>query len=529
MKQQRSNGADILCDVLLENDVNVCFANPGTSEMHFVAALDKKPALRCVLGLFEGVVTGAADGYARISGKPAATLLHLGSGLSNGLANLHNAKRARSPIVNIVGDHATYHSVYDAPLTSDILGIAKPVSHWLKKTNTADELSSDAHEAIQAAKQGPGYISTLILPADVAWSEVDKEAIQATPGKNIHNDSPLDEARIKSVAALLRQKGNRATLMLGGEALTGEALKLAGQISALTHVKLLAETFSKRLERGHGRTPITMLPYPIDQALEYLKEVEDLILIGAQEPVAFFAYPGKPSLLANKNSTVHHLAKPTENLLSTLQLLAQELGVGASAKLSPPPLPQPDLHIHTGKLTGQVICSLVAEHMPEHTILVDEAISQGRDFPRFSQLSAPHDYLQLTGGAIGIGIPMATGAAIASQEAARKVITLQADGSGMYTLQGLWTQARERLNCLTIIFANHSYASLHMEMKNVGASDLGRNALQMLDLVDPVLSWAQLAQGMGVESKRVTTIAEFKSVLVHALRHEGPFLIEAVV
>ncbi|NYT80366.1 acetolactate synthase large subunit [Alcaligenaceae bacterium] len=528
--QKQVTGADALCDTLLKNDIDVCFANPGTSEMHFVAALDKKPQMRCVLGLFEGVVTGAADGYARISGKPAATLLHLGSGLGNGLANLHNAKRARSPIVNIIGDHATFHSIYDAPLTSDIPAIAAPVSHWVKKTQEVENLVPDALEAIRIAQQRPGRIASLILPADIAWSAlpgtpaIDRASEAAYPGESLRLSD------VQEVATRLRSAGERSTLLLGADALHGDALLLAGAIARHTKARLLAETFSKRIERGSGRTVVPMLPYPIQQALDTLADVENLILIGARKPVAFFAYPDKPSELTQTDTVISALAGPEQDVLHALRLLAQELNVDVRgytpAKLERPAEAEA---IGSGKLSGGVVCSIVAASLPEGAIVVDEAISEGRMFPQLSQASAPHDYLQLTGGAIGIGIPLSTGAAVASQRHNRKVVTLQADGSGMYTLQGLWTQAREKLNCLTIIFANHNYASLHMEMKNVGVTELGENARNMLDLVNPTLSWAGLATSLGVEAKRVDNVADFKAVLQFALSTDGPFLIEAVV
>lgn len=528
--QNLVTGADALCDTLLANDIDVCFANPGTSEMHFVAALDKKSQMRCVLGLFEGVVTGAADGYARISGKPAATLLHLGSGLGNGLANLHNAKRARSPIVNIIGDHATYHSVYDAPLTSDIPAIAAPVSHWVKKTEQVAHLVPDALAAIRTARQKPGRIASLILPADIAWSPVPETASTIRISEPVYPGGQVLLSDVQKVAAQLKSGGDRCTLLLGADALHGDALRLAGAIAQHTKARLLAETFSKRIERGCGRPVVPMLPYPIQQALDTLSDVENLILIGSRKPVAFFAYPDKPSVLTQANSVMTSLAGPEEDVLHALQLLTQELNVDTGGYMPSKAECGVDADaISTGKLSGGAVCSIVAALLPEGAIVVDEAISEGRLFPQLSQAAAPHDFLQLTGGAIGIGIPLSTGAAVASQDQNRKVVTLQADGSGMYTLQGLWTQAREKLNCLTIVFANHNYASLHLEMKNVGVTELGQNALRMLDLVNPTLSWAGLATSLGVEAKRVDNVADFKAVLQFALSTEGPFLIEAIV
>jgi acetolactate synthase-1/2/3 large subunit len=517
------NGADSLCDTLLANDVDVCFANPGTSEMHFVAALDRKPKMRCVLGLFEGVVTGAADGYARMADKPAATLLHLGPGLGNGLANLHNAKRARTPMVNIVGDHATYHVQYDAPLTSDVEGVARPMSHWVKRGMSAESMSADAAEAIAVARRHPGNIATLILPANSAWTELpsDSQVVKVV-------DEAVPHTTIEAVRAAAKaiRSGEVTTLMLGSTALRQRALDTAGRIARATGVRLLSETSNRRIERGGDRTPVDRLPYPIDLAVAKLKDVRHLVLVGAKAPVGFFAYPGKPSLLAPEDCEKIVLATVEQDLAHALEWLADELGIAADAPRMAAPAPAYEVPA-SGKLTGAAVNILVAHHLPDNAIVCDESITQGREFPIYSASSAPHDWLMLTGGAIGIGLPLAAGAAVACPD--RKVITLQADGSGMYTLQALWTQARENLDCLTVILANRSYATLHGEMKNVGVQEPGRNARRMLDLEEPYLDWAHLARGMGVEAVSVDTVEGFARALQDGLKRRGPFLIEALI
>jgi acetolactate synthase-1/2/3 large subunit len=517
------NGADSLCDTLLANDVDVCFANPGTSEMHFVAALDRKPKMRCVLGLFEGVVTGAADGYARMADKPAATLLHLGPGLGNGLANLHNAKRARTPMVNIVGDHATYHVQYDAPLTSDVEGVARPMSHWVKRGMSAESMSADAAEAIAVARRHPGNIATLILPANSAWTELsaDSQVVKVV-------DEAVPHTTIEAVRAAAKaiRSGEVTTLMLGSTALRQRALDAAGRIARATGVRLLSETSNRRIERGGDRTPVDRLPYPIDLAVAKLKDVRHLVLVGAKAPVGFFAYPGKPSLLAPEDCEKIVLATVEQDLAHALEWLADELGIAADAPRLAAPAPAYEVPA-SGKLTGAAVNILVAHHLPDNAIVCDESITQGREFPIYSASSAPHDWLMLTGGAIGIGLPLAAGAAVACPD--RKVITLQADGSGMYTLQALWTQARENLDCLTVILANRSYATLHGEMKNVGVQEPGRNARRMLDLEEPYLDWTHLARGMGVEAVSVDTVEGFARALQDGLKRRGPFLIEALI
>lgn len=516
------NGAMYLCQGLLANHIDVCFANPGTSEMHFVAALDQQPQMRCILGLFEGVVTGAADGYARMAGRPAATLLHLGSGLGNGLANLHNARRARTPMVNVVGDHATYHLAYDAPLTSDIQSIARSVSNYVATAESTEGLAETLQDCVRAAYEPSVGVSTLILPANVAWSEVPQQSFEPVARPAL---KPVAEATLDEAVQLL-QSGKKCLLLLGGQALTEQGVRMAYTLAEHHGAAISAETSNRRITRGRGRVPIDKLPYPIDQALETLKDFEAVILIGARAPVAFFAYPGKPSRLLPEGCQTLTLATQDHDIEGALTQLMGRLGIDRAKEAvtaAAPVCPEAD----HGPLQAQAVCQAVAALLPEEAIVVDESLTQGRTFYGQSHHSAPHDYLQLTGGAIGSGLPLATGAAVACPD--RQVINLQGDGSAMYTVQSLWTQARENLNCLTVIFSNRSYAILHGEMRNVGVQQAGHNAQRMFDLVQPELDWPNLAQSMGVAAARATTMAEFLQVFEQGLRHDGPFLIEAVV
>ncbi|HEY0353485.1 MAG TPA: acetolactate synthase large subunit [Enterovirga sp.] len=515
------NGADRLCDTLLAHDVDVCFANPGTSEMHFVAALDRKPRIRCVLGLFEGVVTGAADGYARMADKPAATLLHTGPGLANGLANLHNARRARTPMINVVGDHAGYHLQYDAPLTSDIESLARPMSHWVRRIEGAGTIEQDVSEAYQAAMRLPG-ITTLILPADSAWGEAPADQVRRRELPDLPQVPP--EAMRAAVQAI--RAGKRTALMMTGAALRADALGHAGRIAAATGVELWCQQSNGRVERGAGRVPVKRVPYPIDLALKALAHIEVMILVGAKAPVAFFAYPGKPSVVTAEGCEILRLAEPGEDLKGALAWIADELGVGINAApIVADPIEKGALP--DGALNADAIGIAVARMMPENAILVDESVTSGRRFFDISQGSAPHDFIQLTGGAIGHGIPLAVGVGVACPD--RKVVALQADGSAMYTVQGLWTQARENLDVVTIVFANSAYAILQGEMRGVGVNEIGRNAQRMLDLDAPKLDWVSMAKGLGVEAARATTVAEFIRLFEGALSRRGPFLIEAVI
>ncbi|WGF87760.1 acetolactate synthase large subunit [Marinivivus vitaminiproducens] len=514
------NGAESLVHTLLDGGVDVCFANPGTSEMHFVAALDHIPGMRCVLGLFEGVVSGAADGYGRMTGKPAATLLHLGPGLANASANLHNAKKARSPIVNVVGDHATYHVRYDAPLTSDVRGVARPFSHWVGGAAEARGIAEAGAQAIAAARAHPGQIATLILPADTAWGEADGPA--AVPA--IAEPEPIDPDALKAAVAALEDGGSAALLYIGGKTLRKEGLALAAAIAAKTGATVMAPTSNGRAERGAGIAAVERVPYVVELALDRLKGFRRAVLVEAKEPVGFFAYPGLPSRILPGETRPDLLAGPEQDGTAALRVLAD--AVGARVQDAPMPvLAYPDAP-DGGALTAQALAQALAAHLPEGAIVVDESVSNGVHFWPMTATCAPHDWLQVTGGSIGIGLPLAAGCAVACPE--RRVIVLQADGSAMYTPQALWTHAREGLNVTTIILDNSAYAILAGEMTKVGANP-GARARSMLTLDEPRLDWLSLAQGMGVPAARATDAASLSKALARSLTMPGPSLIDAVL
>ncbi|QHI99267.1 acetolactate synthase large subunit [Xylophilus rhododendri] len=515
--QDPPNGAEVLVRTLLANQVDVCFANPGTSEMHFVAALDRIEGMRCVLGLFEGVVTGAADGYARMADKPAATLLHLAPGLGNGLANLHNAKRAQVPMVNIVGEHRQGHKATDSALTGDIEGIARTMCDWVHTCSSADHIAQDAAAAVQRANSRPGRIATLVLPADTAWTQTRNRqpVVLAPEPPTLPSDQRFDAA-LKAL-----RSGENTILLLSGRALRAGALEDASRIAQRSGARLLAQYANGRIERGRGRVVIERTPAPVDQGVAAFRDARHVILVGAKVPAPMFGYPGKPDYLMDPAATLIELTQPSDDLPAVLKELAARLGAADAAPLLQPeaPLPLPD-----GALTPDAVLQAVSALMPQQAIVVDESVTAGRAFFPISRASAPHDYLQLTGGAIGDGIPMAVGAAVACP--GRKVINLEGDGSSMYTIQGLWTQARERLDVLTIVFANKGYKILKGEMANVGAGTWGARAEQMLSIVNPEISWVKLAQGMGVEAAQATTTQELLRLLRHGLAMQGPFLIE---
>ena len=515
------NGAEALVRTLLGSGVDVCFANPGTSEMHFVAALDRVEGMRCVLCLAEGSVTGAADGYARMADRPASTLLHLGPGLANGLTNIHNARRGMTPMVNVVGDHATYHHAFDAPLTSDIEAVARPFSHWVRMGTDAASVADDAAAAVAAARTVPGQIATLILPADVAWGEAPGGPVAPAP---LAAPEPVDSDAVAKAAAVLRS-GEPAALLMTGRALRARNLETAGRIAAATGARLLSQTSNARVERGAGRVAVDRVPYPIDWALKFLAGLRHVILVGAKAPVAFFAYPEKPSVLTPPDCLIHTLARPDQDLGAALETLADELG--ASDAIVPAEPLKRTAPPADGPITPETLAAALAAHLPENAIVVDESISVGRAFYGSLRNAPPHDWLQLTGGAIGDGLPMATGAAIACPD--RPVLCLEGDGSAMYNVQSLWTQGRENLDVTTLIMNNRSYAILRGELANVGAQNVGPKAIEMLSLDRPDIDWMPLARSMGVEGFRATTIGELNRTLQACLAGRGPKLIDVVL
>lgn len=511
------NGAQALLHTLVDSGVDVCFTNPGTSEMHFVAAVDEVPGMRTILGLFEGVVTGAADGFARMTGRPAATLLHLGPGMANGMANLHNARRARVPMVNIVGDHATYHKQFDAPLESDIDAAASTFSGWVQRPMRTEELSSAAIDAIAAAFGPPGQIATLILPADVSWGE---GAEPKPPAVRRLADAVGDDV-VEEVAKVL-VSGAPCTLLLGGAANDERTLRSASRIAAATGARLLTETFPTRLARGAGIPAVDRLQYLAEFAAAQLEGAGHLILVDAKSPVAFFAYPGKASDLVPEGCAVHVLAESGHDATGALEHLAERVAAGIEPVLAPASRPERP----TGVLTAEAVALAVGALLPEGAVVIDEAATSGIWAPGATAGAPRHDWLTLTGGAIGIGLPLAVGAAVAAPD--RKVLALQADGSAMYTIQALWTMAREQLDVTTVLYNNHSYAILNMELQRVGASP-GPKALDMLDLSRPDLDFTSLATGMGVDAVRATTADELTTALERALGEAGPHLIEAML
>jgi len=510
-------GADAILSTLADNGVEACFANPGTSEMHFVSALDREPRVRPVLCLFEGVVTGAADGYGRMAGKPAATLLHLGPGYANGIANLHNARRAHTPIVNVIGDHATYHRRYDAPLTSDIEALARPNSRWIGVAETADHAAELAAEAVRQSFGPPGGSSCLILPADCAWSPASNKG----PTLALPSRPAPDANQVEATARALRSAA-KPVLLIGGQACNERGLAAAGRLAA-HGMRVVTDTFVARQPRGGARFTPDRLAYFAEMALSDLAGSDLMVLIGTAMPVAFFAYPAMPSVLVPEGCQVMSLAERHEDAALALEALADALGAPAQAQSNGHALPDRPI----GEINPYTIGASIARHMPEETVVSDDAVTAG--LPIFMQTrgARPHEWLSLTGGAIGQGIPLAIGAAVACPD--RKVLALTGDGSGMYTVQGLWTIAREALDVTVVVFANHTYRILGIELARTGAGKPGAAAASLLDLGDPRIDWLAMASAMGLPAVRCETAERFDVALAAAMSQKGPTLIEAAL
>lgn len=516
------NGAEKLVHTLIDGGIDVCFTNPGTSEMHFVAALDRIAGMRCVLGLHETVVTGAADGYYRIADRPAATLLHLGPGLANGLANLHNARKARSGIVNIVGDHATEHLQLDAPLTSDIHGIAAPVSDWVHTTTCVARVAEDGRNAIARAKARPAQIATLVLPANVAWTECP----DAPPPRGEPACAPGSaDADVAALARTLKTDPDGTLVLLGGRALRAHCTELAGRIAAATGAAVMAEFYSARIERGAGRVAVPRIPYGVDAALSVLSRFRRIVLVNAKAPVAFFAYPDKPGRLSPPDCEIFTLCTVQEDPGQALAALCDALGASACAPAGI--VARQPSGIDHRALASESIGQAIAATLPENAIVVDEAVSTGWGFDGLTAGAAPHDWLTGCGGAIGFGLPTGLGAALAAPD--RRVLVLEGDGSGMYSLQALWSMARENLNVTIVVFVNRAYGILRRELTAVGAGTPGERATDMLSLDRPDMDWGCLAKGMGVRAVRVSDQAALSQALTQSYASAGPTLIEAML
>ncbi len=511
------NGAETLVHTLADSGVEICFGNPGTSEMHFVAALDREPRMRGVLCLFEAVSAGAADGYARMAGKPAATLLHLGPGFANAISFLHNARKAGQPIINIVGDHAVSHSQYvQAPLTSDIMAICGSVSDWLHQSKLPGEVAGDGARAVQAARRG--QIATLVLPANCAW----EDAHMPAPALPALMPGVVAPATIEKVAAALGN-GKRSLLLMRGRCLERAGMEAAGRIAHATGARIAHDYFTPRITRGAGLPAIERVPYFSEQIVECLKGQEQIVLVGAPPPVTFFAYPNKPSWVTPEGCELLTLAAPGDDGTAALIALADALGAkapGNIVQLVRPDLPAP------GALTSDAMGAIIARFMPEDAIWSDDSLTAGPGLQKHLVQAPRHDAIFLTGGAIGDAKPMAMGAALACPQ--RKVIAVTGDGAAMYSLPALWSMAREKLDVVTIVCANRSYNILNIELGRVGAINPGPKTLSMLDLHDPVLDFVKIAQGHGVNAMRAETTDQFAAVFAEAMRTPGPHLIEAV-
>lgn len=517
------NGAQSLFQVLTDAGLDTCFANPGTSEMQLVYEMGKSDAVRPILCLQENVVTGAADGYARMAEKPAFTLLHVGSGFANGIANLHNAGRANTPVVNIVGANASYHQPNfpeHEMIGGKITDLARNVSHWTREAKSASELAMLGGEAARTAMMGAGRICTLVAPTNCHWDPA--------PGAPVLEPVPANpRASADTIAAAkaLLENGRKTGLLLGTHGLLEDNLELAGRIAARTGAQLLAETFPGRLARGAGRVQVQLVPYFLEMAQQFFSDYEQLILVGALPPVSTFAYRNSAMFKAPDSCDVWTLASADHDVHHALADLVEALDAGATEPVLGERIVA---EVAEGTLTAAAIGKSVNVLMPEGAIMVDEAATAGLELYLETGTAAAHEYLYaIPGAAIGGGLPVALGAAVACPD--RKVIALQADGSAMYTNQALWSIARENCDVTIVILKNDAYAVLNVELARVREEDATPKMLSMLELDKPTLNWVQIGEGMGVPSVAVDSAEAFHAAFETAMSEKGPRLIEATI
>lgn len=561
------SGAAALLSSACSAGVSVVFANPGTTEMHVVGALDATPDVRGVLCLHENVVAGAADGYARMERKPAMALLHLGVGLANGLANLHNARRAGSPVVVLVGEMATWHRGKDSLLEMDIVKLAETVSKHVAVSAEPGALAKDTLRAIEAT-QTPNVvngsrIATLVVPHDRTWEAADgsdapdRQAVNGGATAPAPAPEHLGEERVltegakaffRSCAQALREAtnaGKRVLVYAGGSALVGDTFKAVGRIAAAlggpTKAPIIVENAFARIDRGAGFPLATRIPYfPQDAQAAYAR-FDEVLCVDARLPVALFGYKDGPSDLLPPIGEDHIWEIDTGfDIDGALELLEEELGArsiepGVNCRgtfCAPAELRRPAMPAADANLTATSLCAIVAHLQPEAAVVVDESLTSGGAYWDESARCPPFSHLTLTGGAIGIGMPMAVGAAVACPD--RVIINLQADGSGMYTCQALWTQARERLRVLTIVCFNNAYQILKIELMKQRINATGAASKSMTDLGNPPIAWEPLVRGMGISNVRgARTCGEMASCMEEALRDltaaepSGPWVIVA--
>ena len=516
----QATGAEVLWTALAEQGVDTCFANPGTTELDLVRGLESQGGIRCVIGLQENVCTGAADGYGRMTGRPAATLLHLGPGFANGIANLHNARRARTPIVNIIGDHTSWHLPFDAPLSSDIEALAGAVSGWVHRIGETGAVAGAATEAVRQSLANGGQGATIIFPADFqadAVADSGERGQARAPAAPAETEADFDPAQIAQRLRSVR----RVVFLLGGggedSGLGVRAQRAVARICEVLGASAYAETFPSRAERGQGLPAFDRLPYFPEPARAVLDESDLVVLAGALPPVTYFGYAGHPSELVEA-ARLLVVGEPGRPVAQRLEQIAEQLGAPEAQAIVRELPAQPE-----GELTPARIGAVLARELPEHAIVSVEGGTCGYPFYAASAAARPHTALTNTGGAIGQGLPVAVGAAIACP--GRRVVGLLSDGSTQYTIQALWTMAHEQLDVVVLIAANHQYAILRNELRRNGAT-LGARAAEMTALDRPKIDWVGLAQSYGVPASRAATAGELRDQLRRAFAARGPALIE---
>ncbi len=498
--------------------IEVCFANPGTTELPFVAAMDRATEIRPLLGLFEGVCSGAADGYYRIRRKPAMTLTHLGPGFANAIANFHNARRARSAIFNVIGEHMSWHVAADPPLASDIESLARPVSAGVWRADTPATLHNATVGALQGLQQRGG-IQTLILPMDLQEDPV-QHSIAAPVAAQAAAD--YDAAAVATVAADITA-GRKVLLYLGADALGEAALRRLARLAALPNVELVGETFPAASEHGRGLPAIKRLVALAEKAHPYLLGFERVAVLAAEPPVAFFGARGLPSHLGDP-ARMATVCGPGGRVAEALEELLARVRPAAAPASTVQRVSDTDLG---ESLTPESASRVVAAHLPANAIVSAEGATLGFPFNALASQAERHTTIVLTGGAIGQGLPSAFGASVAAPD--RKVVALQSDGSALFTIQALWSMAREGSDVVVILASNQRYNILINEMSRNGYALTSPPVRDLLNLARPAVDWQALSTSFGVPSNRVESVSALRRAFQAALAERGPRLIEVVL
>ena len=517
---RKMNGAAAFFKSIVDNGIDTIFACPGTSEMQVVDEVGYSN-LRVVLCLFENSVTGMADGYARMLDKPALGMVHVTCGLTNALANMHNARIANSRMIIFGGGVHVAHEVNE-PVHSMLQRqpyVAQIAAQCVIEARSPDQLAAAATQALKASNDGAGKIVYVYGPNNAVWGE---SSFQGKLTSSAEQRQRVSTATISSIADTLKA-GKKTAFILDNLALREEGLEILGRIAEGAGGRLFREWLPSRIAMGAGRVRTETLPYGGAEGRELLSEFDQIVLVGAKIPVCPFSYENQPWVKIPENCNVHTLATADHDILAALEELATQLDLPekASNRYNRKPGEPP-----TGPLSGNSIVQSLSILMPADSIVLDEAMLENVMFPLLMDGAAPFDFMAACpGGAIGAGPPVACGAAIACPN--RKVILLEGDFSLMQGNTALWSMAQHNLDICVINYNNEGSASLSTELARVRQGEAQPKSIELLRIRKPTIDYAAMAESMGVPASRAETAEEFHLQLTKAMSTKGPHFIDA--